>query len=119
MDLQPSQSSGGIGQMKSKLSDDQNAFLGTINLELTIAILVGLLLGGYYIYNLISGDSSSSDGGLGERLGDSIWGFLSGATSGFFGGAWKTGTDIGKRWNPVTTWRNSSRRSDGKWWTFW
>ena len=101
--------------MKTKLSDDDHAFLGTINLALTVVILAAI---GFAIYWLLSNDLSDIFD-TGENAGEGLWGAISGAASGFLGGAWRTGTDIGNRWNPVRTWQQSSRRDDGKWWTFW
>mgnify|MGYP003682018831 CR=1 FL=1 len=95
--------------------DDDEA--STLSLLLTIILLSGIAIGGYLFYNYITGSENGSSAG--ESIGRNIWGFLSGAVSSFYGGAWKDGKSFGSKYNPVTTWRNSPNRTDGKWWTFW
>ena len=102
-------------------SKDDTAFLGTINLVLILVLLGAIAYFAIWLLGVIEDAGSFENflsdigGNLGSGLAGGIWGAASGFTSYF----WDKGTSIGKKWNPVTTWRNSSNRDDGKWWTFW
>ena len=77
------------------LVEDENA--STLSLLLIVIILAALVIGGYFFYTWVM-----DNGGwtlAGEVAGGGLWGALAGATSGFFGGAWKTGKDIGTKYN--------------------
>ena len=84
-----------------RFKDDENAFLGTLNLILVIVILAVIGFAVYYVMN----NSSSFFSDLGTNSGQSLWGLLSGGVSGFFGGAWNTGKNIGNSTSGWWNWR--------------
>jgi hypothetical protein len=98
---------------KNILNDDNNA--GWFN---NVLFVVGLTLAAFIIYWLVrqiqdAGGIAGFAENLGLEAGYTAWGLISGATTGFFTGAWKTGTEIGEatdKYNPLrsikTIWTN-------------
>lgn len=95
--------------MKStNYSRDENG--STVGLIALLIILVIIIAIGYWIIaNVQNGSLSDFFGDLGVEAGSGIWGFLTGATSAFFGGAWKTGTNLGASTQKYNIFSNASK----------
>jgi hypothetical protein len=75
----------------SLIINDENAWISTF-LNIVLILLIGGII--YFVVDLVaSGDLEE----LAEDAGGGLWGGIVGITAGFFGGAWRTGKEIGER----------------------